>query len=137
MSRLKSFLKTVYNALFNFVLYSFQSINRKIRSKLPTWRMEKETLEHVHWSVKVFKWVILPISLLYVFAEFYFLGENALGSMLWGLVIFCYSNFLPDLPSIYRRKAKNVENEDFPWCKKYAFYCLRRCWFGFCFLGYV
>jgi len=39
--------------------------------------MEEETHEHVHSSVKVFKWVILPISL-YVFAEFYFLGEKCL-----------------------------------------------------------
>lgn len=123
MSKLKSvkiFLRTIYNALFGFVLHSFKSINRKIRSKLPVWRMEEETLEHVNSSVKVFKWVILPVSFLYVFTVFYLFGENALDSMLWGLLVFFYSNFLPDLPSIYRRKEKNRKNEDLTWYKKYA-----------------
>jgi hypothetical protein len=82
--------------------------------------MEEETIEHVHSSVKVFKRIILPVSLLYVFLEFYFFGENALDSMLWGILIFFYSNFLPDLPSIYRRKSKNEKAEDLPWYKKYA-----------------
>jgi hypothetical protein len=82
--------------------------------------MEEETAEHVHLMVKVFKWAILPLSLLYVFADFYFFGENAFDSMLWGVLVFFYSNFLPDLPSIYRRKKSNVETKDLPWYKKYA-----------------
>jgi len=127
MSKLKRFFKAIhhvlaglYTALFGFVLHSFESINRKVRSKLPVWRMKEETLEHVHSSIKVFKWIILPISLFYVTADFYFFGENALDSMFWGILIFFYSNFLPDLPSIYRKKKNNVENEDLPWYKKYA-----------------
>ena len=112
-------LTSLYNALYGFVLHSFRSINRKIRSKLPAWRMEEETLEHVHSSIKVFKWTILPASLLYVLADFYFFGENALGSILWGVLLFFYSNFLPDLPFIYRKK-ENIEGaEDLPWYKKY------------------
>ncbi|MEM3703708.1 MAG: hypothetical protein QXX79_04755 [Candidatus Bathyarchaeia archaeon] len=82
--------------------------------------MEEETLEHVNSSVKVFKWVILPSSFLYVFFVFCLFGENALDSMLWGLLVFFYSNFLPDLPSIYRRKGRNKKNEDLKWYKKYA-----------------
>ena len=124
---MKRFLKTVrgvliglYNALYGFVLHSFKSINQKVRSKLPVWRMEEETLEHVHFSIKVFKWVVLPASLLYVFTNFYFFGENAFDSMFWGILVFFYSNFLPDLPSIYRRKKSNVKTEDLPWYKKYA-----------------
>lgn len=120
MSRIKNFLNAVYNALFGFVFHSFKSINRRIRSKLPSWRMEEETLEHLHSSVKMFKWIILPASLFYMFLEFYFFGENALDSMLWGILVFFYSNFLPDLPSIYRRKAKNEKAEDLPWYKKYT-----------------
>jgi hypothetical protein len=113
-------LSGLYNALYGFILHSFKSINKKVRSKLPVWRMEEETLEHVHSSIKVFKWIVLPISLFYVFAVFYFFGENALGSMLWGMLIFFYSNFLPDLPSIYRRKNNNGGAEDLPWYKKYT-----------------
>ena len=119
MSGLKKFLTTLYRMFFNFVLHSFKSINRKIRSKLPVWRMREETMEHVHSSINVLKWLILPASLLYVFLMFLFFGVNALGSMLWGLAVFFYSNFLPDLPSIYR-KAKNGEAKDLPWYKKYA-----------------
>jgi hypothetical protein len=113
-------LAGLYNALFGFVLHSFKSINRKVRSKLPVWRMKEETLEHVRSSVRVFKWIILPASVFYVIADFYFFREDALDSMLWGLLIFFYSSFLPDLPSIYRKKKNNVDVEDLPWYKKYA-----------------
>jgi hypothetical protein len=82
--------------------------------------MEEETAEHIHLMIRVFKWAILPLSLLYVLADFYFFGENAFGSMFWGIVVFFYSNFLPDLPSIFRRKKSNIETGDLPWYKKYA-----------------
>lgn len=111
---------SLYNALYGFVLHSFQSMNRKIWSKLPLCRMEEETKEHIHSLVKAFKWIVLPASLLYVFANYFFFGENSLDSMLWGILIFCYSNFLPDLPSIYRRKKDDESTKDLSWYKKYA-----------------
>jgi len=55
MSRIRKFLATLHHAFFNFVLNSFKSINRKIRSRLPVWRMREETMEHVQTSIKVFK----------------------------------------------------------------------------------
>ncbi|MEM3699414.1 MAG: hypothetical protein QXL57_00895 [Candidatus Bathyarchaeia archaeon] len=115
---LRGILTGLYNALFGFVLHSFKSLNLKVRSKFPVWRMEEETLEHVRSVVEVFKWIVLPASLIYVFAAFYFFNENALDSMFWGVLIFFYSNFLPDLPFMYRRK-KDEETEDLPWYKKY------------------
>ena len=117
---LRGILAGLYNALFGFVLHSFKSLNRKIRSKFPVWRMEEETLEHVHSVIEVFKWIVLPASLIYVFALFYFFNENALDSMLWGILVFFYSNFLPDLPFIYRKKKDEEAVEDLPWYKKYA-----------------
>jgi len=113
-------LKGLYNALYGFVLHSFKSINRKVRSKLPVWRMEEETMEHVHSAIKVFKWIIVPASLIYVFVNLYFFEVNALGATLWSMLIFFYSNFLPDLPSIYRKKEKNQKGKDLQWYKKYA-----------------
>lgn len=110
----------LYTTLCGFVFHSFKGINRKIKSKLPAWRMEEETLEHVRSAIKVFKWIVLPASLLYPLATFIFLGENALGSTLWGILFFFYSNFLPDLPSICRKKKNNVDVKDLPWYKKYA-----------------
>ncbi|NWG10918.1 hypothetical protein HXY33_04090 [Candidatus Bathyarchaeota archaeon] len=127
-SKLKRFFKAIhgvmaglYNATYGFVLHSFKSINGKVRSKLPVWRMEEETLEHVHSAMRIFKWIVLPASLLYSFITFYFFRENALDSALWGMLLFFYSNFLPDLPSIYRKKKKNNgKSEDLSWYKKYA-----------------
>jgi hypothetical protein len=107
-------------ALYGFVLHSFKSINRKVKSKLPVWRMEEETLEHIHLLIKVFKWVILPASILYAFVAFYFLKENVLDSTLWGMLIFVYSNFVPDLPSIHRKKKTNEKSKDLPWYKRYV-----------------
>lgn len=112
---------SLYNVFCGFVLHSFKSINRKVKSKLPVWRMKEETLEHVRFSIKVFKWIVLPASLLYVFVDLYVFKENALDSVLWGVLLFFYSNFLPDLPSIYRRKKKNNGvARDLPWYKKYV-----------------
>ena len=115
--------RLTYNKLYGSVLRYFKSINRKARSKIADWSMRCETLQHVGILIKVFKWVVLPASLLYVCVDFYFLGQNALDSMLCGILIFFYSNFLPDLPSIYRRKIYHGirgTTEDLPWYKKYA-----------------
>ena len=120
MSKMRKLLSTLYHAFFNFVLHSFKSINRRVRSKLPVWRMREETAEHVHSSIKVFKWLILPASFFYAFLMFFFFKVNVLGSMLWGLAVFFYSIFLPDLPSIYRRKAADSGGEDPPWYKRYV-----------------
>jgi hypothetical protein len=126
-SKVKWFFKAksrlMYDALFGFVLHYFKSVNRKARSRIADWFMKCETFQHVDLLIKVFKWIVLPASLFYVFAEFYFFGENALDSMFLGILIFFYSNFLPDLPSIFRRKTHHYERDttkDLPWYKKYA-----------------
>jgi hypothetical protein len=95
------------------------NINQKVRSELTLLKMNIETSEHVNLAIKVFKWIIFPASILYICADFYFFRENAIDSMLWGLLIFFYSNFLPDLPSIYRKKEIG-NNEELQWYKKYA-----------------
>jgi len=107
---------SIRNAIFGFVLTFFEKVNRKVRSTLPLWRMQEETSEHVKMLAKVFKYVILPASLFYVCSDFVFLRENAVDSMFWGILLFLYSNFLPDLPSAFRRGPKN---KDLPWYKKY------------------
>jgi len=107
-----------HNALFAFVLNFFESVNRKIRSRLPFWRMEEETFEHVQMAVQVFEFIILPFSLVYLFGNLFFLRENAFDSMLWGVVVFFYSSFLPDIAGVCRRKS--VSAGDLPWHKKYS-----------------
>jgi hypothetical protein len=110
----------LHNALFVFVLNFFESVNKKIRSRLPSWRMEEETSEHVQMAVQVFEFIILPFSIFYLFGDLFFLKENALDSMLWGILIFFYSNFLPDIAGICRRKKKKTGIKDLPWHKKYS-----------------
>jgi hypothetical protein len=110
----------LHNALFALILTFFESINRKIRSKLPFWRLEEETSEHVHMAVEVFEFIVLPFSIAYLLGNILFLKENAFDSMLWGILIFFYSNFLPDLTCIYRKKKDNKMIRDLPWHKKYA-----------------
>ena len=109
-----------YEALYGLVLHSFKSINRKIRSRFPVWRMKEETSEHVRHSVEVFIWLVLPLSMAYAFGYQFVLGENVLGPMVWGLIVYFYSSFLPDLPSIYRKKKSEPEGKDLPWYQKYA-----------------
>jgi hypothetical protein len=110
----------LHNALLVFVLNFFESINKKIRSRLPSWRLEEETSEHVHMAIEVFEFIILPFSIVYLFGDLFFLKENVLDSMLWGIVIFFYSNFLPDIASICRRTKKKTRIRDLPWHKKYS-----------------
>jgi hypothetical protein len=113
-------LRGLYEALYGLVLNSFRGMNRKIRSGFPVSRMKEETSEHVGHAVQVFLWMMMPLSLAYVFGYEFVLGENVLGLVLWGLAVYFYSNFLPDLPSIYRKKKSEREGKDLPWYKKYA-----------------
>lgn len=134
----KGIPRLMYRSLFGFVLSFFKSINRKIGSKLALWSMKCETLQHVDIMIKVFKWVVLPASLLYVCSTFYFFRQNALDSMFLGMLIFVYSNFLPDLPSIFRTKGNhNVRDttEDLPWYKKYALLLFAPLFIGALFCG--
>jgi hypothetical protein len=113
-------LKELHDALYSLVLYSFKNINRRIKSKFPVWRMKEETTEHVGQSFKVFAWLILPLSLIYVFGQLAFFAENAFGPMLWSILIYFYSNFLPDLPSIQRKKESETGIEYLSRYKKYT-----------------
>jgi hypothetical protein len=108
------------NALFVFVLNFFENINKRIQSRLPFWRMREETSEHVRVLIEVFEFIILPASILYLLGGLFLLKENTFDSMLWGIVIFFYSNFLPDLTCIYRRDNGKRKTQDLPWYKKYA-----------------
>jgi hypothetical protein len=120
----RSVARSLYEDLYGLVLGYFTRVNRRVRTKIAFWFMKVETFEHVHLLTKVFKWVVLPSSILYVCAIFYFFELNALDSMFVGIMLFFYSNFLPDLPAIFRRKVyrdvRDIFYENLPWYKKYA-----------------
>jgi len=127
-SKVKRFLRLapllIYDAFFGAVLRYFKSVNLKAGKKLSLWAMKLETFQHLYLLTRAFKWVVLPASLVYVCLDFYLFGQNALDSMFLGMLIFVYSNFLPDLPSIYRRRKiysdTGAMTEDLSWYKKYA-----------------
>lgn len=142
-SKVKKFFKAMsylmYHALYGSVLRYFKSVNRRARSSLNLWYVKRETSEHIESLIKVFKWVVLPASLIYVCAGFYFFGENALDSMFLGTLIFFYSNFLPDLPSIYRKRKSysdiGVTDGDLLWEEKYALLLFAPLFVGAFFCG--
>jgi hypothetical protein len=105
--------------VFNIVLIFFQSVNSAIRSGFPFFRMKEETSEHLHMLFKALKYVIFPASICFIFIGV-FLGENTLDSVVWGILIFVYGNFLPDLPSAFRKKKGDLEAGSLNWVKKYA-----------------
>ena len=113
-------LTGLQNAFFVFVLSFFENINRKVQSRLPSWRMQEETSEHVRAMIQVFEFIVLPASIVYLFGDLLLLRENAVDSMIWGMLIFFYSNFVPDLTCIYRRDNGEGKSKDLPWYKKYA-----------------
>ncbi len=120
----RSVSRSLYEKLYGLVLGYFTRVNRKVRAKIAFWFMKVETFEHVHLLTKVFKRIVLPLSILYVCAIFCFFGQNALDSMFVGILLFFYSNFLPDLPAIFRRKVyrdvRDTFYKDLPRYKKFA-----------------
>lgn len=64
---------------------------------------------------------------------------DKMDSMFLGILIFFYSNFLPDLPSIYRRRKIHHgiadTTEDLSWYKKYALLLFAPLFIGAFFSG--
>jgi len=120
----RSVSRSLYEDIYGLVLGYFKRVNHKVRAKISLWFMKLETFEHVHLLTKVFKWIVLPSSVLYGCAIFIFFGQNALDSILLANLLFFYSNFLPDLPAIFRRKvyhdARDKFHEELPGYKTYA-----------------
>jgi hypothetical protein len=116
--------RSLYEKIYGLVLGYFTRVNRKVNAKISLWFMKIETFEHVHLLTKVFKWFVMPSSAIYGVAMFIFFGRNALGSILIANFMFFYSNFVPDLPAIFRRKIYRDERdnlqEELPQHKSYA-----------------
>jgi hypothetical protein len=116
--------RSLYEKIYGLILGYFTRVNRKVNAKISLWFMKLETYEHMYFLTKVFKWIVLPSSVLYGYAMFFLLGLNALDSILLANLIFFYSNFVPDLPAIFRRKiyrdVRDNIHEELPQYKSYA-----------------
>ena len=127
ISQIQHFFKTLHQmflclhgVLFGLTLHFFKNSNAIVKSKLTVWYMEKETSEHFHLLIQVLKWIIVPLSLLYVGLAVSVLGVNPLDSVLGGLLLFVYSNFLPDLPAIFCKQKTSAQHSPLPWYKTYS-----------------
>jgi len=101
----RSVSRTLYEDTYRIALGYFKRVNKKVRAKISLWFMKLETFEHVHLLTKVFKWIVLPSSAFYGCTMFIFFGQNALDAILLANLLFFYSNFVPDLPAIFRRRV--------------------------------
>ena len=135
----RSVSQSMYEDLYRLVLGYFTRVNRKVQAKISLWFMKLETFEHVHFLTKVFKWIILPSSVLYGCVMLIFFGQNTLGAILVANLLFFYSNFVPDLPAIFRRKVRRYErdtfNEDLPAYKTYVLLLFAPVFIAFVFCG--
>ncbi|MCW4016020.1 MAG: hypothetical protein NWF06_06595 [Candidatus Bathyarchaeota archaeon] len=120
----RSVSRSLYERLYGLVLGYFTRVNRKVSAKISLWFMKIETFEHVHLLTKVFKWIVFPSSVIYGLIMFIFFELNVLDSILLAALLFVYSNFVPDLPAIFRRKAyrdiRESFHEELPKYKTYA-----------------
>src|SRR3989344_829232 len=74
-----------------------------------------ELAEHSSFLGWGFKRIVLPLAVFYVIIGF-LLGEHVLGSLLMGIVIFLYANFLPDLDAFFQ--FTNDKNNEVGMVKK-------------------
>jgi hypothetical protein len=110
LKRFFHFLPTrAHRRVHNFVLSYFGTVNRKAGKSMKFLAMKLETFEHVDSVIKIFKWVILPATFAYVLGVFCLLGENVLDAALLGVLLFFYSNFLPDLPAVFRKNISLIQ----------------------------
>ncbi|MFA5364236.1 MAG: hypothetical protein WC325_03535 [Candidatus Bathyarchaeia archaeon] len=120
----RSMSRTMYKDIHGLVLGYFKRVNRKLRVKISLWFMKIETFEHLHLLIKVFKWIVLPVCVIYGCSMFFILDQNTLDSILLANILFFYSNFVPDLPAIFRRRIYHDERDGFheslPRYKTYA-----------------
>jgi len=91
-------------------------IARSIPSYVEFKKMEDEIKEHFSFIKWMFKRVVLPLMIFYVVMSL-ILNMNIFGSLFVFLVVFIYSNFLPDIDFLIKKTKDN--DEDSLWYEKY------------------
>lgn len=94
--------------------------NRIILKAIPSHarftHMEEELKEHFNFLKWMFKRIVLPLILFYVIMSLVF-NMNAFGSLFLSLLIFIYSNFLPDADFLIKKTLQ--KNRVSLWYEKY------------------
>ena len=98
--------------------YWDELIGKKIPSYADFKKMEEEIKEHFSFLKWTFKRIVLPLAIFYVIAGIFFFKINVLGSLVIALIIFLYSNFLPDIDFLMKEtKDKKLASK---WYEKYT-----------------
>lgn len=115
---LENFLRRCRRSLEIFILGFFRTLNRRAHLKIAFQKIRGETAEHIEHLSSALKKFVLPLSICYLCLGF-FLGNNVIDSLVFSILIFIYSHFLPDLLSPFRISNRE-KDRDRPWFKKYA-----------------
>ena len=99
------------------VIYWDNLISTRIPSYVSFHKLEEEIKEHFAFLKWTFKRIILPLAIAYIIAGI-FLKINVLGSLVIALLIFLYSNSLPDTD--FLMKATKDKKSESRWYEKYA-----------------
>lgn len=86
-------------------IYWDNVISKKIPEYVGLEKIESEFKEHFAFLKWAFKRIILPLAAFYLLAGI-FSGINLLGSLLLGMAVFLYSNFLPDTDFLIKVATK-------------------------------
>jgi hypothetical protein len=120
----RSVSRSIYEEVYRLVFGYFKKVNHKVKAKISLWFMKLETFEHVHMLTRVFKWIVFPANVIYGSVMLIFLRQNALGSIILASLLFFYSNFVPDLPAIFRKKVyhdiRDTFHKELPKYKTYV-----------------
>lgn len=98
--------------------YWDELVAKRIPSYVNFKKIEEEIKEHFNFLKWAFKRIILPIAIFYFIAGIIFFKMNVLGSLVIALLVFLYSNFLPDIDFLMKEtKDKKLESK---WYEKYS-----------------
>ena len=100
-----------------FTRYWDNLISKKLPSYVQFNKVEAEVKEHFAFLTWAFKRIILPLTLFYIAAGI-LLKMNVLGSLVIALLIFLYSNFLPDTDFLIKA-TPNKQNQS-KWYELYS-----------------
>jgi hypothetical protein len=104
---------------FNFIMFVIRGIENKVHRRIVVKRVVSEHFSFMVWT---FKRVVLPISLCYLIIGF-LCQRMVFDSLVLGLIVFVYGNFLPDLDSLFIRRGKRSVKK-LSLFKKYVLLCL-------------
>jgi hypothetical protein len=104
---------------YNLLLFSVDNLNKQIRLGIPPSHVKRNLSKHFEMLIKTSKYIVFPASVCYIIIGA-LLQENTLNATVWGVLIFVYTSFLPDILYVFRERKKNTKTTCLSWYKKYA-----------------